>query len=142
MGRILAIDYGTKRVGMAVSDPLKIVATGLDTLPEPEVLGFLKDYLNKEEVETIVVGDPLNLDGSPGKIAPLVNKFVAQLKKQFPASSVILRDERFTSEDAKKIILQSGAKKKKRRDKALVDKVSAVLILQDYLEEIRNSNLI
>lgn len=134
----MAIDYGTKRTGLAVTDPLQIIANGLDTVPTPEVLDYLQAYLATEQVDTIVVGEPMHMDGQPAQIAHLVVGFVRKLKKLFPEVVVVTHDERFTSEDAKRIILQSGAKKKKRRDKGLVDKVSAVLILQDYLEERRN----
>ena len=130
----MAIDYGTKRTGLAVTDPLQIIANGLDTVPTSTIFDYLTDYLSKEEVETIVVGEPMHLDGNPAQIAPLVVGFVRKLKKLFPDLEVVTHDERFTSEEAKKIILMSGAKKKKRQDKALVDKVSAILILQDYLE--------
>ncbi|MFN7117516.1 MAG: Holliday junction resolvase RuvX [Saprospiraceae bacterium] len=137
MARILAIDYGTKRTGLAVTDPLQIIANGLDTLPTEQVIEFLKKYTAAEEVETIVVGEPMHLDGNPAQIAPQVQNFVRQVRELFPGIKVVMQDERFTSEDAKKIILQSGAKKKKRQDKALVDKISAVLILQEYLEKTR-----
>lgn len=137
MGRILAIDYGTKRTGIAVTDPLQIIANGLDTLPTAQVFDFLKKYLAEEEVETIVVGEPMHLDGNPAQIAPQVKAFVQKLRELFSNLEVVMQDERFTSEDAKKIILQSGIKKKKRQDKSLVDKISAVLILQEYLEKTR-----
>lgn len=139
MARILAIDYGIKRTGLAVTDPLQIIANGLDTLPTERVLDFLQQYLSTETVETIVVGEPLHLDGNPAQIAPQVQAFVAKLQELFPTLPVVMQDERFTSADAKKIILQSGIKKKKRQDKSLVDKVSAVLILQEYLEKTRYS---
>jgi putative Holliday junction resolvase len=139
LARILAIDYGIKRTGLAVTDPLQIIANGLDTLPTERVLDFLQQYLSTETVETIVVGEPLHLDGNPAQIAPQVQAFVAKLQELFPTLPVVMQDERFTSADAKKIILQSGIKKKKRQDKSLVDKVSAVLILQEYLEKTRYS---
>ena len=135
----MAIDYGTKRVGIAVSDPLQIIATGLPTLPEEEVLDFLADYFSQEPVEEIVVGMPYHSDGRPAQLVPLVNKFVRKLEKAFKEKKILTRDESYTSQDAKGIILQSGIGRKKRRNKALVDKVSAVLILQNYLEERRNS---
>ena len=134
MARILAIDYGTKRTGLAVTDPLQIIANGLDTVATSELEDYLQRYLEQEEVEAIVVGEPFYPDGNPAQIHHLVVGFVRRLKKLFPDIEVVTHDERFTSEEAKQIILQSGAKKKKRRDKGLVDKVSAVLILQDYLE--------
>ncbi len=138
MARILGIDYGTKRVGIAASDPLQIIASGLDTIPTDRIFDFLQKYIATEEVETIVVGEPMHLDGQPAQIAHLVVGFVRKLRKLFPDIEVVTRDERYTSVDAKAIILQSGAKKKKRREKGLVDKISAVLILQDYMEAQRS----
>ena len=134
LARIIAIDYGTKRTGLAVTDPLQIIANGLDTVATKDLEEYLRQYLNQEEVETIVVGEPLYPDGNPAQIHHLVVGFVRRLKKLFPDIEVVTHDESYTSEEAKQIILQSGAKRKKRRDKGLVDKVSAVLILQDYLE--------
>lgn len=133
MARIMGIDYGTKRVGIAVTDPLQIIASGLDTVATDAIFDFLTNYFEEEEVEKVVVGYPLHKDGQPAQIAHLVVGFVRKLEKLFPDIEVDTQDERFTSADAKKIILQSGAKKKQRRDKALVDRISAVLILQDYL---------
>lgn len=136
MPRIMGIDYGTKRTGIAVTDPLQIIASGLTTIPTPEVFEFLAKYFLEEEVEKIVVGEPLHPDGQPAQIAHLVKGFVNKLKKQFPDIEVVTHDERFTSEAAKSIMLQSGIGKKKRRDKALVDQISAGLILEDYLKSI------
>jgi putative Holliday junction resolvase len=135
MGRILAIDYGLKRTGIAVTDPLKIIASGLTTVPTAEVLDFLQQYCAQEDVERFVVGLPMYPDGNPAQIAPAVDAFAAQLRKLFPEKPVMRQDERFTSNDAKKIILQSGIKKQKRRDKALVDKIAAALILEQHMEE-------
>lgn len=132
----MGIDYGTKRTGIAVTDPLQIIASGLTTIPTPEVFEFLAKYFLEEEVEKIVVGEPLHPDGQPAQIAHLVKGFVNKLKKQFPDIEVVTHDERFTSEAAKSIMLQSGIGKKKRRDKALVDQISAGLILEDYLKSI------
>lgn len=134
MARILGIDYGTKRTGIAVTDPLKIIASGLETVSTEDVEAYLAQYLAAEEVERIVVGMPLYPDGNPAQIAPQVEVFVKKLKKLFPGTEVITWDERYTSEEAKRIILQSGAKKKQRRDKSLVDRISAALILEDYLK--------
>jgi putative Holliday junction resolvase len=133
VARILGIDYGTKRTGIATTDPLQLFASGLATVATVNLFDWLKDYLEKEEVEKIVVGEPLYPDGNPAQIHHLVIGFTRQLRKLFPTVEVILHDERFTSEDAKAVIRQSGAKKKKRQDKALVDQVSAALILKDYL---------
>ncbi len=134
MARILAIDYGLKRTGLAVTDPLQIIATGLDTVETKELLPFLKNYFSEEEVEGIVIGEPKHLDGTPTHLMPKIEALIKKINELFPDIKVDLQDERFTSADAKRIILQSGAKKKKRRDKALVDKISAVLILQEYLQ--------
>ena len=134
MGRILGIDFGTKRTGIATTDPLKIIASGLDTFPSETVLDFLVAYIAEEEVEGIVVGFPLYPDGNPAQLAPQVEAFVQKLMKQFPQVEVNTWDERYTSEEAKRIILKSGARKKQRRDKSLVDKISAALILEDYLK--------
>jgi putative Holliday junction resolvase len=137
MARIMAIDYGTKRTGLAVSDPLQIIASGLDTIATHELLDFLETYFNEEEVEAVVIGEPRHADGNPTKITHLIIGLERKLKKLYPEKRVILQDEAFTSADAKQIILQSGAKKKKRREKGLVDKISAVLILQEYMERNR-----
>ncbi|MBK7407707.1 MAG: Holliday junction resolvase RuvX [Saprospirales bacterium] len=134
MARIMGIDYGTKRTGIAVTDPLQLIASGLDTVPTEAIFDFLTGYMAAEEVERIVVGLPLYPDGNPAQIAPQVEQFVKKLQKLFPMLAVNTWDERYTSEEAKRIILQSGARKKQRRDKSLVDKVSAVLILEDYLK--------
>ena len=134
MGRILAIDFGLKRTGIAVTDPLKIIASGLTTVPTAEVMAFLEKYCSEEEVECFVVGLPLYPDGNPAQIAAQADIFAEQLRKKFPEHPVFRQDERYTSNEAKRIILQSGAKKQKRRDKALVDKVAAALILEQYME--------
>lgn len=134
MPRILAIDYGTKKTGLAVSDPLQIIATGLETIPTSDLFEFLKNYISAEEVSTIVVGEPLYPDGNPAQIHHLVVGFKRKLEKQYPHIDIVFHDESYTSEEAKEIIRKSGVKKKKRKDKTLVDKVSAVLILQDYME--------
>lgn len=137
LARILSIDYGTKRTGLAVTDPLQIIPTGLDTVPTAELEAYLQDYLNREEVEIIVVGEPLYPDGNPAQIHHMVVGLARKLRKLFPTVEVVMQDERFTSEEAKFVIRQSGARRKKRQDKGLVDKVSAVLILRDYLEQNR-----
>jgi putative Holliday junction resolvase len=134
MGRILAIDFGLKRTGIAVTDPLKIIASALTTVPTAEVMDFLEKYCSQEEVECFVVGLPLYPDGNPAQIAGQADRFSEQLQKKFPAQPVVRQDERNTSNDAKLIILQSGIKKQKRRDKSLVDKVAAALILEQYME--------
>ena len=135
MGRILAIDFGLKRTGIAVTDPLKIIASGLTTVPTAEALDFLRQYCGGEEVECFVVGLPLHPDGNPAQIAAQADDFADKLRKLFPAKPVFRQDERYTSNEAKRIILQSGIKKQKRRDKALVDKIAAALILEQYMQE-------
>ncbi len=135
MGRVIAIDFGLKRTGIAVTDPLKIIASGLTTLPTSEVLPFLKKYCADEPVECFVVGLPLYPDGNPAQIAEQADAFAQRLRKQFPDKPVFRQDERYTSNEAKRIILQSGAKKQKRRDKALVDKIAAALILEQFMQE-------
>jgi putative Holliday junction resolvase len=134
LARILSIDYGTKRTGLAVTDPLQLIASGLETVPTASLFDYLADYFQQEEVERIVIGEPLYPDGNPAQIHHLVIGFARKLQKLYPNKQIVLHDERFTSEEAKRAILMSGAKKKKRRDKSLVDKISAVIILQDYME--------
>ena len=131
----MAIDYGTKRIGIAATDPLKIIASGLQTVPNKEIFDFLKDYLSREEVETIVVGEPQRSDGSLSPIQDKIDNFVKKLKKDYPTIEITTFNEQFSSQRASEIIRMSGAKRKKRRDKALVDTVSAAVILQDYMEE-------
>jgi putative holliday junction resolvase len=134
MGRILAIDYGKKRTGVAVTDPLRIIATALETVPSADLIKFLKAYLQKEPVDEFVVGMPKTLMNQDSEIAPLVRKFVEQLKLTFPEKPVHLADERFTSSMAKRAMIDGGMKKKDRRDKANVDKISATIILQSFME--------
>ncbi len=135
MGRIVAIDFGLKRTGIAVTDPFKIIASALTTLPTAEVLPFLKKYCVEEPVECFVVGLPLHPDGNPAQIAAQADTFAERLRKLFPDKPVFRQDERYTSNEAKRIILQSGTKKQKRRDKTLVDKVAAALILEQFMQE-------
>ena len=134
MSRIICLDYGRKKIGLAATDPLQIIVSGLDTIPRNQIEEFLKNYLEEEEVEKIVLGDPGRLNEQTATLQNEIVNFSKKLSKLFPAIPVVLHDEKFSSAEAKKIILASGAKKKKRRDKALIDKVSAVLILQDYLD--------
>ena len=136
VARIMGIDYGTKRIGIAVTDPLQIIVNGLDTVTTKDIYSFLKQYCEEEEVEKIVVGEPFYPDGNPAQIHHLVVGFVRKLKKIYPDKEIVMHDERYTSEAAKEVIRNSGLKQKKRRDKSLVDKVSAVLILQEYLGHI------
>ena len=138
MGRILAIDYGTKRVGLAVTDPLKIIATALDTVPAQEILPYLQQYIDREGVELLVVGLPKKLSSEDTNNTAPVKAFVKQLEKAFPKIPVVLVDERFTSKIALDTMIAGGTKKKDRRDKARLDKISATIILQSYMESISN----
>lgn len=134
MGRILAIDYGTKRTGIAVTDTLRIIATPLDTVLTAELLTFLKNYLQKEPVDEFVVGMPKTLRNEDSEIAPLVRLFVEGLKKTFPGKPVHLADERFTSTLAQRAMIEGGMKKKDRQVKGNVDKISATIILQSFMQ--------
>ncbi len=134
MGRILAIDYGTKRVGLAVTDYMQVIATKLTTVPAIDIFGFLKEYFTREEVDMIVVGNPKQLDNTPSQSAKAVITFVDNLSKTFPEMDIYMIDERYTSKIASQTIAKSGLKKKKRQDKGLIDEVSAVLILQDFMQ--------
>jgi putative holliday junction resolvase len=134
MARIMGIDYGTKRIGIAVTDPLQIIASPLETVDNQKIIDFLTLYFFTEEVECIIVGEPKKLDNSDAEIMPKIRDFIQNLNKHFPHIPVELQDERFTSADAKRIILESGIKKMKRRDKSLVDKISASIILKEWME--------
>jgi putative Holliday junction resolvase len=133
MGRILAIDYGQKRVGLAVTDPLKIMANGLDTVAVHEIFAYLKQYTAKENVEKFVVGLPKQMNGNDSASMQYILPFVERLRKQFPDIEVVFIDERFTSVLAHNTMLEAGLKKKDRQNKALVDKIAATIILQTYL---------
>ena len=131
--RILAFDYGIKRTGLAVTDPMRIIATGLDGIDTLKLLPYLAAYLTKEPVGLFLVGYPLDLDGNPTHATPAVDIFLRQLAKRWPWIPVQKGDERFTSRDAMQSLVASGVRKKARRDKHLLDEVSATLILQDYM---------
>lgn len=134
MARILAIDYGLKRTGLAVTDPLQIIANGLTTVESPKLIGFLKDYFRNEKVEMIIVGEPKNWDDTDTHATPLVKKIVERLKKEFPTIPITMVDERFTSKMASRAMIDMGMKKKQRRNKALIDEIAATIMLQEYLE--------
>lgn len=134
MARIIAIDYGKKRVGLAVTDPLQLIATPLTTVSTPEIWAYLTDYLNKEAVERFVVGMPKDLKNRDADATPLAEAFVKQLQRKFPAIPVELVDERFTSKIAFQAMIDGGVKKMDRRDKGLIDRTSAAIILQSYME--------
>ena len=134
MSKLLAIDYGQKRVGIAVTDNEQIIASGLTTVHSKDVLSFLEDYLRHEEVECFVVGEAKNLDNSPSESARFIEPFVKKLANAFPNVNIVRVDERFSSKIAFQTMIDAGLNKKTRRDKSLVDKVSATIILQSYLE--------
>ncbi len=134
MGRVLAIDYGTRRTGIAVTDPLRIIAGALETVPTHTLHAWLAAYLTTESVDIIVVGHPIRMDGSPSETMAQIAPLVEKLRADHPAQRVVMHDERFTSRLAQRAMRDGGVKKMARRDKALVDRVSATIILQDYLE--------
>ena len=134
MGRILAIDYGRKRTGIAVTDTLQMIAGGLATVPSAELVSWIAAYVEKESVERIVVGQPKQMNNEPSENMKYVEAFVSHLKRTVPDVPVEFYDERFTSVLAHKAMIDGGLKKKKRQDKGLVDEISAVIILQSYLE--------
>ncbi|MBM3416338.1 MAG: Holliday junction resolvase RuvX [Bacteroidetes bacterium] len=133
MPRILCIDYGLKRTGIAVTDPLQIIATGLTTVHPKELIPFLKDYFAKEQVELILIGWPVNWDDSATHATALVEKCIRELRKHFPRIPVQKVDERYTSKMARDAMLEMGMKKMQRRNKALVDEIAATIMLQEYL---------
>jgi putative Holliday junction resolvase len=137
MGRILAIDYGKKRVGLAVSDPLKLIATRLTTVPSNEIWNFLENYLVKEEVEQVIVGYPRQLNNEPSEAIQYINPFIKKFHSMFNKLPVKLVDERFTSSLAFQAMIDAGVKKKGRRNKEMIDSVSATIILQSYMEELK-----
>ena len=134
MGRILAIDYGTKRTGIAVTDPLRIVPGGLKTVPTHELQAFLADYMGREPVDIIVVGYPTNMNGEDSASMKQIRPFTEKLKKQYPDKKIVMFDERFTSVIAQRAILDSGIGRMARRNKALVDEVSATIILESFMD--------
>lgn len=134
MSRLMAIDYGSKRVGIAVTDPLQMIATGLTTVHSKDIIQFLKDYLCNEKVECIVVGEPKTMKNKASESARFIEPFVKNLKRTFPNILVERMDERFTSQMAMQTMIDSGMKKNARKDKCLVDEISATIILQSYME--------
>ncbi len=133
--RVLAFDYGTKRIGIAVTDPLQIIATGLDTIHPKDIIEYLKKYLSTEQVELFVVGEPKQMNGSPSQSAPHIKGFITTLNKNFPEIPVEQIDERFTSKMASAVVAQSGFKKTDRQNKERLDTISATIILQTYLQK-------
>ena len=134
MGRVLAIDYGEKRTGIAITDPLQIVASGLTTVDTISLIDFLKNYCSEENVDLFVVGLPKRMNNQPSQSESLIKPFVIKLKSSFPKISIVRIDERFTSKIALRTMIDSGLKKKQRKNKSLIDQISATLILQSFLD--------
>ena len=134
MGKILAIDYGEKRIGLAVTDDMKMIAFGLTTVATSEIFTYLSDYIPKENVETIVVGEPKQMNNTASESEVFIIPFLEKLKEKFPSTPIKRHDERFTSKMAFQTMLNSGLKKKQRKNKALIDEISATIILQDFLK--------
>ncbi len=133
MSRILAVDYGIKRTGIAVTDDFQIIASGLTTIPSETAITFLKDYFSKENVSVVLIGEPKQMNGQPSESTEIIEKFVQKFKSTFPEMKVERSDERFTSKMAFQTMIDSGLKKKQRQNKALVDEIAATIMLQDYL---------
>lgn len=133
MPRILAIDYGIKRTGIAVTDELQIIASGLTTIPSDTIIPFLKNYFSKENVSTVLIGEPKQMNGLPSESTPIIEKFVNVFSTEFPEMKVIRVDERFTSKMAFQTMIDSGLSKKQRQNKGLVDEIAATILLQDFL---------
>jgi putative holliday junction resolvase len=133
MARIIAIDYGLKRTGLAVTDPLQIIATGLTTIASGELIRYLKDYFSREAVELIIIGEPKNWDDTDTHATPLVRNIIKKIKKEFPSLPILPVDERYTSKMASQAMIDMGLKKMQRRNKALIDEIAATIILQEYL---------
>lgn len=140
MARIVAIDYGQKRVGFAVTDELRICANALETVHVTQAFDFLKNYVEKENVDTIVIGEPRKLDNTPSDSTRYIEPFVSRVRKAFPELTIARVDERFTSRMAFQTMIDAGLKKKDRKDKATVDRISATIILQTYLQQLEIQN--
>lgn len=133
MPRILSIDYGFKRTGIAVTDELQIIASGLTTVPSTTTIAFLKEYFSKEKVSKVLIGEPKQMDGTPSESTEVIEKFVSDFKIAFPEMPIDRVDERFTSKMAFQTMIDSGLKKKQRQNKGLIDEIAATILLQDYL---------
>jgi len=139
MGRVLAIDYGKKRVGLAVTDPAQIIANKLTTVATNELWDFLQNYFSKETVDEVIIGYPRQLNNQPSEAVTYINPFIKKFKREYPEMNLELMDERFTSKMAFQTMIDGGVSKKGRRNKAMVDAISATIILQNYMEQKRNS---
>jgi putative Holliday junction resolvase len=133
MARILSIDYGLKRTGIAVTDDFQIIASGLTTIPSTDIIPFLKTYFSIENVETVLIGEPKQMNGLPSESSEIIEKFISQFHTEFPNMKMERVDERFTSKMAFQTMIDSGLKKKQRQNKALIDEIAATILLQDYL---------
>ena len=136
MPRILAIDYGMKRTGIAITDEMQIIASGLTTVPSLTLIAFLKDYFAKEKVEKVIVGEPKQMNGTPSESTAIIEKFIQKFQKEFPEMPLDRIDERFTSKMAFQTMIDSGLKKNQRKNKALIDEIAATIMLQDYMSKI------
>jgi putative Holliday junction resolvase len=134
LGRVIALDYGKKRTGIAVTDPLQLIASGLTTIATHDLIPFLEQYVHQEEVDCFVIGEPKQMNNTPSESAVFIEPFVSLLRKKFPEIRIERQDERFTSKIAVQSMIEGGMKKKQRRNKALVDEISATLILQSFLK--------
>ena len=134
MSRILSIDYGLKRTGIAVTDEMQIIASGLTTIPSETLIPFLKDYFSKEKVGKVIIGEPKQMNGNPSESALIIEKFIKVFQKEFPEMILDRVDERFTSKMAFQTMIDSGLKKNQRKNKALIDEIAATIMLQDYLQ--------
>lgn len=137
MPRILSIDYGIKRAGIAVTDEMQIIASGLTTVPSETLIAFLKDYFAKEKVEKVIIGEPKQMDGTPSESTAIIEKFIKTFTATFPEMPMDRVDERFTSKMAFQTMIDSGLKKKQRQNKSLIDEIAATIMLQDYMNRIR-----
>ncbi|WP_339888063.1 Holliday junction resolvase RuvX [uncultured Flavobacterium sp.] len=135
MPRILSIDYGMKRTGIAITDEMQIIASGLTTVPSETLITFLKEYFSKEKVEKVIVGEPKQMDGTPSESAAVIEKFIKTFKIAFPEMPLDRIDERFTSKMAFQTMIDSGLKKNQRKNKALIDEIAATIMLQDYMNK-------
>lgn len=138
MGRIIGIDYGLKRIGLAVTDPMQMFASPLTTVNAPDFENFIKNYLERNEVEAFVIGYPVQMNNNPSASVSYINPFIKKLKKTYPEIHIYLADERFTSKMAVRVMIEGGVKKKDRQNKSMIDKISASIILQSFLDNRSN----
>ncbi len=140
MGRIMALDYGRKRIGIAVTDPLRLFASGLTTIPTHEIWNFFNKYFQEEKVDSVVIGYPKNMKNEPSEAVKYIDPFIKAFNKKYPHLSLDIYDERFTSKMAFQAMIDGGLKKKARQDKGMIDKISAAILLESYMEMLKNSS--